>query len=55
MRWKTGSTLSLIYVRNIIKPPPDIPPFRFTNVLTHQDISPRNLIWDRGGLVWLVD
>jgi aminoglycoside phosphotransferase (APT) family kinase protein len=35
---------------------PDVPPFRFTNfVLTHQDISPRNLILDRDGLVWLVD
>ncbi|KAJ5123816.1 uncharacterized protein N7515_007641 [Penicillium bovifimosum] len=31
-------------------------PFKFTQfVLTHQDISPRNLILDRTGLVWLVD
>ncbi|KAE8406783.1 kinase-like domain-containing protein [Aspergillus pseudonomiae] len=35
---------------------PDLPPFKFTEfVLTHQDISPRNLILDRNGLVWLVD
>ncbi|KAJ9219558.1 hypothetical protein DTO027B5_4826 [Paecilomyces variotii] len=34
----------------------DLPPFKFTEfVLTHQDISPRNLILDRNGLVWLVD
>ncbi|KAL3430210.1 hypothetical protein BDV09DRAFT_189481 [Aspergillus tetrazonus] len=34
----------------------DLPPFKFTRfVLTHQDISPRNLIMDRNGLVWLVD
>lgn len=34
----------------------DLPPFKFTRfVLTHQDISPRNLILDRNGLVWLVD
>ncbi|KAK4867221.1 hypothetical protein LT330_000731 [Penicillium expansum] len=36
--------------------PKDIPPFRFTTfVLTHQDISPRNLILDRNGEVWLID
>ncbi|KAH1334629.1 hypothetical protein KXW91_004900 [Aspergillus fumigatus] len=36
--------------------PQDLPPFKFTQfVLTHQDISPRNLILDRTGLVWLVD
>ncbi|KAL2823040.1 kinase-like domain-containing protein [Aspergillus granulosus] len=36
--------------------PPDIPPFKFTEfVLTHQDISPRNLILDRNGLVWFID
>ena len=34
----------------------DIPAFKFTEfVLTHQDVSPRNLILDRNGLVWLVD
>ncbi|KAL6232679.1 hypothetical protein BDW75DRAFT_247027 [Aspergillus navahoensis] len=34
----------------------DLPLFKFTEfVLTHQDISPRNLILDRNGLVWLVD
>lgn len=36
--------------------PQDIPPFKFTDfVFTHQDLSPRNLILDRDGLVWLVD
>ncbi|KAG2001258.1 hypothetical protein GB937_010327 [Aspergillus fischeri] len=36
--------------------PQDLPPFKFTQfVLTHQDISPRNLILGRNGLVWLVD
>ncbi|KAJ5102268.1 Aminoglycoside phosphotransferase [Penicillium alfredii] len=36
--------------------PKDIPSFRFTTfVLTHQDISPRNLILDRNGKVWLID
>ncbi|GIK01870.1 hypothetical protein Aspvir_005911 [Aspergillus viridinutans] len=36
--------------------PQDIPAFRFTEfVLTHQDISPRNLILDPDGQVWLVD
>ncbi|KAJ5150472.1 Aminoglycoside phosphotransferase [Penicillium coprophilum] len=36
--------------------PKDIPPFRFhTFVLTHQDISPRNLILDDNGEVWLID
>ena len=34
----------------------DIPPFNFpTFVLTHQDISPRNLILDPSGQVWLID
>jgi hypothetical protein len=38
------------------QPPQDIPDFRFTEfVLTHQDISPRNLILDPDGQVWLVD
>ncbi|KAI9368461.1 kinase-like domain-containing protein [Aspergillus egyptiacus] len=36
--------------------PQDLPPFKFTQfVLTHQDISPRNLILDRTGRVWLAD
>ncbi|PLB54100.1 phosphotransferase family protein [Aspergillus steynii IBT 23096] len=36
--------------------PSDLPSFKFTEfVLTHQDTSPRNLILDRDGLVWLVD
>jgi hypothetical protein len=36
--------------------PSDIPPFSFTKfVLTRQDISPRNLVLDRDGLVWFVD
>ncbi|KAL3459362.1 kinase-like domain-containing protein [Aspergillus heterothallicus] len=34
----------------------DLPAFKFTDfVLTHQDISPRNLILDTEGHVWLVD
>ena len=33
-----------------------IPPFKFpTFVLTHQDISPRNLILDTSGYAWLID
>ncbi|KAL4898714.1 hypothetical protein BDV59DRAFT_9252 [Aspergillus ambiguus] len=32
----------------------DLPPFKFAEFV-HQDISPRNLILDRNGLVWLVD
>lgn len=36
--------------------PQDLPPFKFTHfVLTHQDISPRNLILDSSGQVWMVD
>lgn len=36
--------------------PKDISPFQFsTFVLTHQDISPRNLILDHNGEVWLID
>ena len=36
--------------------PQDIPPFCFTSfVLTHQDISPRNLILDGSGNVWVID
>ncbi|PYI35810.1 phosphotransferase family protein [Aspergillus indologenus CBS 114.80] len=35
---------------------PDVPAFRFTElVLVHQDISPRNLVLDGAGQVWLVD
>jgi aminoglycoside phosphotransferase (APT) family kinase protein len=34
----------------------DLPPFKFTQfVLTHQDISPRNLILDDTGQVWMID
>lgn len=34
----------------------DIPPFQFTEfVLVHQDISPRNMILDASGRVWLID
>lgn len=34
----------------------EIPPFHFTKfVLTHQDISPRNLILDQHEQVWLID
>jgi thiamine kinase-like enzyme len=33
-----------------------IPPFEFpTFILTHQDISPRNLILDKSSYVWLID
>ena len=36
--------------------PQDIPPFHFTSfVLTHQDISPRNLILDESHRVWVID
>lgn len=36
--------------------PADIPPFDFQQfVLVHQDISPRNMILDAAGMVWLVD
>lgn len=36
--------------------PADVPPFEFSEfVLVHQGISPRNLVVDRDGLVWLVD
>ncbi|GLA47077.1 hypothetical protein AnigIFM63604_000941 [Aspergillus niger] len=38
------------------KAPQDIPAFKFTElVITHQDISPRNIILDAEGHVWLVD
>jgi thiamine kinase-like enzyme len=36
--------------------PADIPSFEFSNfVLSHLDISPRNLILDPDGRVWLID
>ena len=36
--------------------PQDIPRFCFTSfVLTHQDISPRNLVMERSGCVWVID
>lgn len=36
--------------------PEDIPPFQFTKfVLVHKDISPRNIILDIAGRVWLLD
>jgi thiamine kinase-like enzyme len=36
--------------------PTDIPRFRFDDfVLTHQDISPRNLILATDGRLWLID
>ncbi|EFW20262.1 conserved hypothetical protein [Coccidioides posadasii str. Silveira] len=36
--------------------PQDIPPFKFRKfVLVHQDISPRNMILDAAGQVWLID
>ncbi|RFU35548.1 hypothetical protein B7463_g761, partial [Scytalidium lignicola] len=35
---------------------PGTPKFKFQSlVLTHQDISPRNLMLDRSGRVWLID
>ncbi|EEP78419.1 predicted protein [Uncinocarpus reesii 1704] len=38
------------------KAPKDLPPFKFTKfVLVHQDISPRNMILDASGQVWLID
>jgi thiamine kinase-like enzyme len=36
--------------------PEDTPPFHFSKfVITHQDISPRNLILDQDKQVWLID
>lgn len=36
--------------------PKDVPPFSLPKfVLTHQDISPRNLILDRFGTAWVID
>jgi thiamine kinase-like enzyme len=38
------------------KAPQDTPEFKFTEfVLVHKDISPRNLILDPSGRLWLVD
>ncbi|KAL4964045.1 kinase-like domain-containing protein [Aspergillus stella-maris] len=42
--------------RNWKKAPEDIPDFHFSEfVLTHQDISPRNLVLDDNGQLWLMD
>lgn len=42
--------------KSVRRAPEDIPPFHFTKfVLTHQDISPRNLILDQHDQVWLID
>ncbi|KOS41882.1 hypothetical protein ACN38_g7273 [Penicillium nordicum] len=42
--------------KHVTQCPKDIPPFQFsTFVLTHQDISPRNLVLDHNGEVWLID
>ncbi|KAL2011440.1 hypothetical protein VTN00DRAFT_4158 [Thermoascus crustaceus] len=36
--------------------PEDVPPFKFTSfVLVHQNISPRVLILDKSGRVWVID
>ena len=42
--------------KSVHQAPKDTPPFHLTKfVLTHHDISPRNLILDQHGQVWLVD
>ena len=42
--------------KHVKKASKETPPFRLTKfVVTHQDISPRNLILDQHGCVWLVD
>jgi thiamine kinase-like enzyme len=42
--------------KSVRQAPKDIPQFHFTKfVLTHHDISPRNLILDQHGHVWLID
>ncbi|KAJ5196736.1 Aminoglycoside phosphotransferase [Penicillium cf. viridicatum] len=42
--------------KSVHQAPKDTPPFHLTKfVLTHHDISPRNLILDQHGRVWLVD
>ncbi|CAI7583456.1 unnamed protein product [Penicillium glandicola] len=42
--------------KSVNQAPKDTPPFHLTEfVITHQDISPRNLILDQHGRVWLID
>ncbi|KAK4861265.1 hypothetical protein LT330_004181 [Penicillium expansum] len=42
--------------KSVHKAPEDTPPFHFTKfVITHHDISPRNLVVDQHGRVWLID
>ncbi|CAG8903075.1 unnamed protein product [Penicillium egyptiacum] len=42
--------------KSVHQAPKDTPPFHFTKfVLTHHDISPRNLILDQHERVWLID
>ncbi|KAJ5751405.1 Aminoglycoside phosphotransferase [Penicillium nucicola] len=42
--------------KSVHQAPKDVPPFHFTKfVLTHHDISPRNLILDQHEQVWLID
>ncbi|KAJ5931215.1 Aminoglycoside phosphotransferase [Penicillium verrucosum] len=42
--------------KHVTQCPKDIPPFQFsTFVLTHQDISPQNLVLDHNGELWLID
>ncbi|KAI1971976.1 hypothetical protein LOZ53_003466 [Ophidiomyces ophidiicola] len=46
----------LAFCQRINKAPPEIPPFEFSKfVMTHQDISPRNIILDASEKIWLVD
>lgn len=46
----------LTICKHVKQAPNDIPPFRFTKfVIVHQDISPRNLILDKTGRLWLID
>ncbi|RAH80812.1 hypothetical protein BO86DRAFT_274124, partial [Aspergillus japonicus CBS 114.51] len=42
--------------KQVRKAAPNVPAFRFRQLeLVHQDISPRNLVLDEAGNVWLVD
>lgn len=42
--------------KSVYQAPKDIPPFHFAKfVLTHHDISPRNLILDQHDHAWLID
>lgn len=42
--------------KSVHQAPKDVPPFYFTKfVLTHHDISPRNLILDQHEQAWLID